>query len=178
MESTLKQRTNFNMVKRFAMSNSALRRQHTNSVETTRDYMKARAKERNTITINTKNTRPVFVERENPDTPPTITDHVRELARFIRTSNSLVAHFRSPALEMSILASYNDAPVYTKRLGKCPRLTADTPRPLWVCSSAPVKGKERGKIYTEYGNIQPEDKPAFRHDSLFLFDTLSEDYSA
>lgn len=132
----------------------------------------------NAITVNTKRTRPVIIPRENIDTPPVITDHVRELARLIRTSNSLVAHFISPALEMSILASYNDAPVYTKRLGKCPRLTADTPRPLWVCSSAPVKGKERGKIYTEYGNIRPEDKPAFRHDSIFLFDILSEDYSA
>lgn len=133
----------------------------------------------NRVTITTKKTRPVFVDRENPDTPPAITVSVEELARLIRTTNSLVAHFYSPALEMSILASYNDAPVYEKRLGKCREITPDTPRPLWICEAARVKPLGKiGRIYTVYGNIQPEDKPAFRHDSMYLFDILSEDYCA
>lgn len=119
----------------------------------------------NAITVNTKRTRPVIIPRENIDTPPAITDHVRELASLIRNTNSITAHEHRDLwkLDARINQPYEIKPRY---------------RPLWVCMSAPVKGKARGRWYTEYGNIQPEDKPAFRHDSMFLFDILSEDYSA
>lgn len=158
-------------------------------------------------TISTKRTRTVIIPRENIDTPPTITDHVRELARLIRNTNSLVARFTIPGLEeyapmyMSNLAEENDAPMYKKRIRtpienrpaiKMHFYTAsgnfwkwdarvNQPyeikphyRPLWVCSSAPVKGKERGRWYTASGNV---DKPNFRHESMYLFDILSEDYA-
>lgn len=164
---------------RFALSLDALRRPTTHdSAEITRHYMTARKKERNHITINTKNIRPVFIPRENPDMPPVITAHVRELAIFTRNCNTLKAHFIVPELDMSITADANDEPVFLKRIGKIHEATHDTPRPLWVCASAPVKGKQFGRIYTEYSNIRPEDKPAFRRDGDFLFDTLSEDYNA
>lgn len=119
----------------------------------------------NRVTITTKKTRPVFVDRENLDTPPAITASVAELASLIRNTNAITKHEPRILLHLEAVINqpYEIKPKY---------------RPLWVCMSAPVKGKERGKIYTEYGNIQPEDKPAFRHDYMFLFDTLSEDYSA
>lgn len=151
---------------RFALSNRALRREHSNSTEAITDYVTARKKERNTITISTKKTRPVFVDRENLDTPPVITDHVRELASLIRNTNAITAH--EPRIFLHLDAILNRQ--YESKQRRY--------RPLWVCMSAPVKGKTRGRWYTEYGNIQPEDKPAFRHDSMFLFDTLSEDYNA
>jgi len=162
---------------RFALILEALRRPHNNSRETISDYVHARKKERNTIRVNTKNLRPVFVDRENPDTPPVITEHVRELAIFMMNCNTLKAHFIVPELDMSITADANDEPIFLKRISKIHEATPDTPRPLWVCKAAHVKGKRFGRIYTEHSNIRPEDKPAFRHDCDFLFDTLSEDYS-
>lgn len=146
-------------------TNEVLRATFTDPEERITEYVKARTKERNNATIDTKRTRPVFVPRENPDTPPMITAHVKELASLIRNTNSITAHEHSDLwkLDARINQPYEIKPRY---------------RPLWVCMSAPVKGKEHGRWYTEYGNIQPEDKPAFRHDSLFLFDTLSEDYCA
>lgn len=119
----------------------------------------------NRVTLTTKKTRPVFVDRENLDTPPAITASVVELASLIRNTNAITKHEPRILLHLEAVINqpYEIKPKY---------------RPLWVCMSAPVKGKTRGRWYTEYGNIQPEDKPAFRHDSMFLFDILSEDYSA
>lgn len=119
----------------------------------------------NRLTIATKKTRPVIIPRENPDTPPAITDYVREFTRLIMTTNSLTDHEPRDfwKLDARINQPYEIKPRY---------------RPLWVCMAAPVKGKTRGKWYTVYSNIQPKDKPAFRHDCLFLFDKLSEDYTA
>lgn len=128
--------------------------------QTHKIIMRLRPEVSNRVTIATKKTRPVFVPRENPDTPPAITESTRELARLMRTTTPITAH------STTISAFMNHIPVFMP----------EKPRPLWVCASAPVKGKESGKIYTAYENIRPEDKPAFRHDSLFLFDSLSEDY--
>lgn len=126
----------------------------------------------NRITINTKTTRPVFVERENPDTPPTITDHVREIAKLIRNTNPLTertSEFDRDCERFDMLADTFILRYYTS-------LERLHTRPLWVIMATP-KYESRRKWYTTYNNIQPEDKPAFRHDSLFLFDSLSEDLS-
>lgn len=193
----------------------------------------------NRTTTNTKTTRPVFVERENPDTPPTITEHVRELAKLIRNTNPITertSEFDRGCERFDILA---DA-FMLRHYSSIQRLHL---RPLWVII-ATAKCKNRRKWYskqvnitpkpaklindlvarftipslegythtyfivkailnqdseayanptktprdnhpavkmhflTACGNIQPKDKPAFRHDSLFLFDTLSEDYNS
>lgn len=129
----------------------------------------------NRVEVATKKTRPVFIARENPDTPPAITDSTREIALFMRNANRLIAKtgFIHSATWLHVLAVTNDdTSIAEKTYGKIQPKN----RPLWVCASAPVKGKESGKIYTAYGNIRPEDKPAFRHDSMYLFDVLSEDY--
>jgi len=123
---------------------------------------------RHAITINTKTPRPVFVERENPDTPPAITESTRELARLMRNTNNLIRLYTIPGLDKEhtklyfvCLATVNDdKPLSTT---KPEQTRAIMHRPIWLLESS---------------NIRPEDKPAFRHDSLYLFDTLSEVYSA
>ena len=173
MLQTQKHTSNFIMHLRFSLSIRALRREHANTYEAICDYEKARSKERNTITINTKNTRPVFVERENPDTPPTITDHVRELAKLIRNTNPLTertSEFDRGCERFDMLADAFMLRYYTS-------LEQLHTRPLWTIIASP-KCEKRRKWYTTTCNIQREDKPAYRHDSLFLFDSLSEDYNS
>lgn len=168
MLQTLKQTTRNTLHTRNILSISVLQKRHATDSERMREYMKARAKERNTITINTKIPRPVFVERENPDTPPAITDSTREIARYMRNTNNLIKLYTIPGLDkehtklyLVCVATVNDDKPLTTT--KPEQTRAIIHRPIWML---------------EISNIQPEDKPAFRHDSLFLFDTLSEVYSA
>lgn len=125
-------------------------------------YASARRKERNRTNLDTKRTPATFEERADLNTPPAISDHVRELAPFLKNCNDITAH----------------ATTAKTIINNVPTLMPEHPRPLWVCASAPVNGKDSGKIYTAHSNIRPADKPAFRHDSMYLFDILSEDYSA
>ncbi len=201
---------------RFALSNSALRRITTNTPEafreTMRAYVNARNKENNTTTFNTKRTRPVIIPRENPDTPPAITDHVRELARIIRNFNQLVRMPEDPADYMkrretwylSTLASLNTSGDKLRTISISKKYSDPELRPLYMFKNsytergtANLDGDEKfhmlidGKPYksgisgyylknatSAIDNVNTNDKPAFRHDSLFLFDTLSEDYNA
>ena len=173
MLQTQKHTSNFIMHLRFSLSIRALRREHANTFEAICDYEKARSKERNTITINTKNTRPVFVERENPDTPPTITEHVRELAKLIRNTNTLTERTSKFDRDCERFDELADA-FMLRYFTRSERLHL---RPLWTIIASP-KCEKRRKWYTTTCNIQREDKPAYRHDSLFLFDSLSEDYNS
>lgn len=155
-----------NTINTRTFSTQALRRISTATPEafmrTTNDYVNARAKERNTIRCNTKRTPATFEERADLNTPPAISDHVRELAPFLKNCNETKAHATTAK------AIINHVPAFMP----------EHPMPLWVCASAPVNGKDSGKIYTAHSNIRPADKPAFRHDSMYLFDILSEEYSA
>lgn len=125
-------------------------------------YASARRKERNRTNLDTKRTPATFEERADLNTPPAISDHVREIAQFLKNHNEATAH----------------ATTAKAIINNVPTLMPEHPMPLWVCASAPVNGKDSGKIYTAHSNIRPADKPAFRHDSMYLFDILSEDYSA
>jgi len=122
-----------------------------------------------TQTSNTSNTahakiKPtaIFATRDNVDTPPAITPYVIRLAPFMKNHNETTAH----------------ATTAKALINHVPAFMTERPMPLWVCASAPVNGKDSGKIYTAHSNIRTADKPAFRHDSMYLFDILSEDYSA
>ncbi len=103
-----------------------------------------------------------FTTRDNVDTPPAITPYVIRLAPFMKNHNETTAH----------------ATTAKALINHVPAFMTERPMPLWVCASAPVNGKDSGKIYTAHSNIRTADKPAFRHDSMYLFDILSEDYSA
>lgn len=204
------QRKTFDTSLRFALSNTALRRQHTDSTEAIRDYVKTRAKERNTITVNTKRTRLVIIPRENPDTPPVITDHVRELARLIRNTTSLV---RTPAdpldykksrdhIYLDCVASNNTSGDKYRAISVSKKWADPNLRPRYMFKSSHTECgnvdtdekshvvidglKWKGGLTCYYlrqhehtiDNVNTNDKPAFRHDSMYLFDILSEDYSA
>ena len=155
-----------NTINTRTFSTQALRRISTATPEafmrTTNDYVNARAKERNTIRCNTKRTPATFEERADLNTPPAISDHVRELAPFLKNCNETTAH----------------ATTAKALINHIPALMPEHPAPLWVLAAAPVAGKEHGRIYYANSNTNRADKPAFREDWLYLFDSLSEDYSA
>lgn len=125
-------------------------------------YASARRKERNRTNLDTKRTPATFEERADLNTPPAISDHVRELAPFLKNCNETKAH----------------ATTAKALINHIPALMPEHPAPLWVLASAPVAGKENGRIYYANSNIRHADKPAFRHDSMYLFDILSEDYNS
>lgn len=125
-------------------------------------YASARRKERNRTNLDTKRTPVTFEERADLNTPPAISDHVRELAPFLKNCNETTAH----------------ATTAKALINHIPALMPEHPAPLWVLAAAPVAGKEHGRIYYANSNTNRADKPAFREDWLYLFDSLSEDYSA
>lgn len=192
---------------RFAMSLDALRR------GTPTDYVKARKKEHNIINRTiTKVTPPAFVDRANPDIPPAITEHVRELARVMKNRNALVRMPADPldyekrreAWYLSTLASLNISSdkyrsICVSKVNNAPDTRRMTYFRNWHTEGAfantdtsekfhmVIDGKKyKGGLTWYYlrehaptiDNVNTNDKPAFRHDSLFLFDKLSEDYSA
>lgn len=131
-----------------------------------------------------------LIPRENPDTPPVITEHVRELAIFMRNTNSPV---RMPA-ELNIsgdkyrsisISKTDIRPRYMFKLSHTEGASANTDSAEKfhaVIDGKPYKGGLTWYYLREHAptidNINTNDKPAFRHDSLFLFDKLSEDYNA
>lgn len=125
-------------------------------------YASARRKERNRTNLDTKRTPATFEERADLNTPPTISDHVREIAPFLKNHNEATAH----------------ATTAKALINHVPAFMPEHPAPLWVLASAPVAGKEHSRIYYANSNTNRADKPAFREDWLYLFDSLSEDYSA
>lgn len=125
-------------------------------------YASARRKERNRTNLDTKRTPVTFEERADLNTPPAISDHVRELAPFLKNCNETKAH----------------ATTAKAIINHIPALMPEHPAPLWVLAAAPVAGKEHGRIYYANSNTNRADKPAFREDWLYLFDSLSEDYNA
>lgn len=146
------------------LSTKALRTIHADSTEAIRDYVNAREKEHNHINRTiTKTPRTVeFAPRDSVDTPPAITAYVAILAPFVRYNNEISAHAKTAKALLNHIHA----------------LIPETHAPLWVLEAAPVSGKEHGRIYYADGNTNRADKPAFRPDWLYLFDSLSEDYNA
>lgn len=119
-------------------------------------YASARRKERNRTNLDTKRTPATFEERADLNTPPAISDHVREIAPFLKNCNETKAH----------------ATTAKAIINHIPAFMSERPRPLWTFNDW------THRTYTAHSNIRPADKPAFRHDSMYLFDILSEDYNA
>ncbi len=119
-------------------------------------YASARRKERNRTNLNTKRTPATFEERADLNTPPAISDHVRELAPFLKNCNETTAH----------------ATTAKAFINHIPAFMTEHPRPLWTFNDW------THRTYATIDNINRADKPAFRHDSMYLFDILSEGYSA
>lgn len=103
-----------------------------------------------------------FIARDSVDTPPAITTYVASVTPFVRYNNEISAHAKTAKA----------------LLNHIPALIPEKHAPLWVLEAAPVSGKEHGRIYYADMNINRADKPAFRPDWLYLFDSLSEDYNA
>lgn len=138
--------------------------------------------------INLSNTAPVkisvtkitptntFTKRDSIDTPPAITDYVRDITPIIKNHNEIKAHFRiEPEIDMRLEAENNDTLICVKIYRDPSKIR---PLPSWVIQAMPADGKRFGRIYYADGNTNRADKPAFRNDSTIFFDSLSEDYSA
>lgn len=97
-----------------------------------------------------------FTTRDNVDTPPAITPYVIRLAPFMKNHNETTAH----------------ATTAKALINHVPAFMSERPRPLWTFNDW------THRTYTAHSNINCADKPAFRHDSMYLFDILSEDYNA
>lgn len=153
-----------------------------------------------------------IIQRTNPDTPPVITEHVRELAIFMRNSNAIVRMPADPldykkrraTLYLSTLASLNISSDKYRSISITKTNNAPDTRPMTYFSNWHTEGafantdtsekfhmvidgkKYKGGLTWFYlrehapaiDNVNTNDKPAFRHDSLYLFDKLSEDYTA
>lgn len=129
-------------------------------------YASARRKERNRTNLDTKKTPVTFEERADLNTPPAISDHVREIAPFLTNCNDITAHANE--IIRDCIAFHNESEDKLPAIAlkkRDPEL-----RPLYYFM----------RSYTERAdsNINHADKPAFREDWLYLFDSLSEDYNA
>lgn len=197
-----------NTISTRTFSTQALRRISTATPEafmrTTNDYVNARAKERNIISCNTKRTPATFEERADLNTPPAITDHVRELAQFVKNYNELARMPEDPSKRretwyLSAIATNNTSGDKYRIISITKNDTANITRAnifpkfhAWrampgnktvnggYCEHHPCKAILFGGTYhiPAISNTNRADKPAFRDDSMYLFDILSEGYSA